>query len=109
LLRGLLAASQGFGLQVMEENQHIIRNYIAAYPDTIILMLTRTPTLSGRWISLTSTWSIRTAVVPGTKMGYPGQKDDQKRADIIAYLATLKLTSGPGGPAGPKRGSAAKD
>ncbi|MFL5257557.1 MAG: c-type cytochrome [Rhodopila sp.] len=30
------------------------------------------------------------AVVPGTKMGYPGQKDDQKRADIIAYLATLK-------------------
>jgi cytochrome c len=30
------------------------------------------------------------AVVPGTKMGYPGQKDEQKRADIIAYLATLK-------------------
>ena len=30
------------------------------------------------------------AVVPGTKMGYLGQKDDQKRADIIAYPATLK-------------------
>ena len=30
------------------------------------------------------------AVVPGTKMGYPGQNDDQKRADIIANLATLK-------------------
>jgi cytochrome c len=29
-------------------------------------------------------------VVPGTKMGYPGMKDDQKRADLIAYLATLK-------------------
>jgi cytochrome c len=28
-------------------------------------------------------------VVPGTKMGYPGQKDPQKRADIIAYLQTL--------------------
>ncbi len=30
------------------------------------------------------------AVVPGTKMGYPGLKDDQKRADVIAYLATLQ-------------------
>jgi cytochrome c len=30
------------------------------------------------------------AVVPGTKMGYPGQKDDQKRADLVAYLCTLK-------------------
>jgi cytochrome c len=29
-------------------------------------------------------------VVPGTKMGYPGMKDDQKRADLIAYLGTLK-------------------
>jgi cytochrome c len=29
-------------------------------------------------------------VVPGTKMGYPGMKDDQKRADLIAYLETLK-------------------
>jgi cytochrome c len=28
-------------------------------------------------------------LVPGTKMGYPGQKDPQKRADIIAYLQTL--------------------
>ena len=26
------------------------------------------------------------AVVPGTKMGYPGQKEPQKRADMIAYL-----------------------
>ena len=29
-------------------------------------------------------------VVPGTKMAYPGLKDAQKRADLIAYLATLK-------------------
>ncbi|WP_204848435.1 c-type cytochrome [Rhodopila globiformis] len=29
-------------------------------------------------------------IVPGTKMGYPGQPDPQKRADIIAYLETLK-------------------
>lgn len=30
------------------------------------------------------------AVVPGTKMAYPGQKDPAKRAKIIAYLKTLK-------------------
>jgi cytochrome c len=29
-------------------------------------------------------------VVPGTKMGYPGMKDDDKRHDLIAYLETLK-------------------
>lgn len=29
-------------------------------------------------------------VVPGTTMGYAGLKDDQKRKDLIAYLATLK-------------------
>jgi cytochrome c len=29
------------------------------------------------------------AVVPGTKMAYAGLKDDQKRHDLIAYLATL--------------------
>ena len=29
------------------------------------------------------------AYVPGTKMGYPGQDDPDKRADIIAYLRTL--------------------
>lgn len=29
------------------------------------------------------------AYVPGTKMGYPGQEDPDKRADIIAYLRTL--------------------
>jgi cytochrome c len=29
-------------------------------------------------------------VVPGTKMAYAGLKDDQKRHDLIAYLATLK-------------------
>jgi len=29
------------------------------------------------------------AVVPGTIMPYPGLKDDDKRADLIAYLATL--------------------
>jgi cytochrome c2 len=28
-------------------------------------------------------------VVPGTIMTYPGLKDDEKRADVIAYLATL--------------------
>jgi len=30
------------------------------------------------------------AVVPGTKMAYPGQKDPVKRKQIIAYLQTLK-------------------
>lgn len=29
-------------------------------------------------------------VVPGTKMGYPGMKDDEKRHDLVAYLQTLK-------------------
>lgn len=29
-------------------------------------------------------------VVPGTTMTYAGLKDDTKRADLIAYLATLK-------------------
>jgi len=29
-------------------------------------------------------------VVPGTIMTYAGLKDDTKRADLIAYLATLK-------------------
>jgi cytochrome c2 len=29
------------------------------------------------------------SVVPGTAMPYPGLKDDEKRADLIAYLATL--------------------
>ena len=29
-------------------------------------------------------------VIPGTKMTYGGLKDPQKRADLIAYLATLK-------------------
>jgi cytochrome c len=30
------------------------------------------------------------AVVPGTKMTFAGQKDATKRADLIAYLETLK-------------------
>ena len=30
------------------------------------------------------------AVVPGTKMAYAGLRDAQKRADVIAYLETLK-------------------
>lgn len=30
------------------------------------------------------------AVVPGTKMAYAGIKDDGKRADVIAFLETLK-------------------
>ncbi len=29
-------------------------------------------------------------IIPGTKMTYAGVKDPQKRADLIAYLATLK-------------------
>lgn len=29
-------------------------------------------------------------VVPGTKMAYGGLKDDDKRRDLIAYLATVK-------------------
>ena len=29
-------------------------------------------------------------MVPGTKMSYAGLKDDTKRANLIAYLATLK-------------------
>jgi cytochrome c2 len=29
-------------------------------------------------------------VIPGTLMTYGGMKDDAKRADLIAYLATLK-------------------
>ena len=28
------------------------------------------------------------AYIPGTKMTYPGLKDAQKRADVIAYLKT---------------------
>lgn len=30
------------------------------------------------------------AEVPGTKMAFAGVKDDTKRADLVAYLATLK-------------------
>ena len=30
------------------------------------------------------------SVIPGTIMTYAGLKDDSKRADLIAYLATLK-------------------
>jgi cytochrome c len=30
------------------------------------------------------------AIAPGTIMTYAGLKDDTKRADLIAYLATLK-------------------
>jgi len=30
------------------------------------------------------------AMIPGTKMTYGGLKDDTKRANLIAYLATLK-------------------
>ncbi|MDR3524016.1 MAG: cytochrome c family protein [Acetobacteraceae bacterium] len=29
-------------------------------------------------------------VIPGTKMTYGGMKDDEKRGNLIAYLATLK-------------------
>ena len=44
------------------------------------------------------TWNVTTldrylssprAVVPGTKMTFPGLKDTKQRADVIAYLATL--------------------
>jgi cytochrome c2 len=30
------------------------------------------------------------ATIPGTTMTYAGLKDDSKRADLVAYLATLK-------------------
>ena len=30
------------------------------------------------------------AMVPGTKMTFPGLKDDHQRAEVIAYLTTLK-------------------
>lgn len=30
------------------------------------------------------------AMIPGTRMTYTGEKDPQKRADLIAYLASLK-------------------
>jgi cytochrome c len=30
------------------------------------------------------------AIVPGTKMVYAGLKDEQKRADLISYLSTLR-------------------
>ncbi len=30
------------------------------------------------------------ALIPGTTMTVPGLKDDAKRADLIAYMATLK-------------------
>jgi cytochrome c len=45
------------------------------------------------------TWSAQTldtylvaprAMIPGTKMTYGGLKDPEKRADLIAYLETLK-------------------
>lgn len=29
-------------------------------------------------------------IIPGTKMTYPGLKDDAKRADVIAYIKALK-------------------
>ena len=29
-------------------------------------------------------------MVPGTKMTFPGIKDDEQRAAVIAYLETLK-------------------
>jgi cytochrome c len=45
------------------------------------------------------TWNVATLdrylagpreLVPGTKMTFPGLKDAQQRADLIAYLATLR-------------------
>ena len=30
------------------------------------------------------------AMVPGTKMTFPGLKDDHQRAEVIAYLTTLR-------------------
>ncbi|MBV8521611.1 MAG: c-type cytochrome [Acetobacteraceae bacterium] len=43
-----------------------------------------TPTILDRYLT-----SPR-QVVPGTLMTYPGLKDPKQRADLIAYLATLK-------------------
>ena len=34
-----------------------------------------------------------TKVVPGTRMGYAGVKDEQERADLIAYLERLPPTT----------------
>jgi cytochrome c len=45
------------------------------------------------------TWDVATldkylvdprTMVPGTRMTFPGPKDDGDRADVIAYLSTLK-------------------
>ena len=43
-----------------------------------------------------NTWLINPAAyIKGTKMGYPGEKDEKKRAAIIAYLRTLAKTPAP--------------
>ena len=35
-----------------------------------------------------------TKFIPGTRMGYAGVKDDQERADLIAYLKQATATAG---------------
>lgn len=42
------------------------------------------------------------SVVPGTSMAFAGIKDDQKRADAIAFLKTLKDGPAPAVPAAPQ-------
>jgi cytochrome c len=47
--------------------------------------------LGGNWTyELLNKWITKpSALVPGTKMSYPGQPEATKRADILAYLQTL--------------------
>ncbi len=51
----------------------------------------------GNWtVADLNTWLTNPAAyIPGTKMGYGGEEDPQKRADIIKYLASLAKTPVP--------------
>ncbi len=56
---------------------------------------TYSPALAGSGIVWTSTtldaWLVKpTSLVPGTKMAFAGVASPKARADLIAYLATLK-------------------
>ncbi len=51
----------------------------------------------GKWgYSDLNAWLTKPAsYIPGTKMGYPGEPSEKKRAQIIAYLRTLAATPAP--------------
>ena len=51
----------------------------------------------GKWgYSDLNAWLTKPAAyIPGTKMGYPGEPSEKKRAQIIAYLRTLAATPAP--------------